>query len=63
MRLIRKFFWKWPRDGMTFFMWAHQNYGSRWIIWRVGPLNYWVQVAGPGESSFAAHAPSLDKNK
>jgi hypothetical protein len=45
----RNFFWKWPRDGMAWIMWGRQNYGSRWIIWRVGPLNYWVEVAAPGE--------------
>jgi hypothetical protein len=44
----RKVFWKWPRDGMAWFMWARQNYGSRWIIWRIGPVNYWVEVAEPG---------------
>lgn len=45
----RLFFWRWPRDGMAWFMWARQNYGSRWIVWRVGPLNYQVEIAGPGE--------------
>lgn len=47
----RDFFWKWPRDGMAWFMWGRQNYGSRWIVWRVGPFNYNVEVAGPGECS------------
>lgn len=47
----RNFFWKWPRDGMAWFMWARQNYGSRWIIWRCGPINYWVEIAEPGECS------------
>ena len=45
----RKFYWQWPREGMAWFMWARQNYGSRWIVWRVGPINYWVEVAAPGE--------------
>ena len=45
----RVFYWKWPVDGQAWFAWAFQNYGSKWIVWRVGPLNYRVQVAGPGE--------------
>jgi hypothetical protein len=45
----RKFFWQWPREGMAWFIWARQNYSSRWIIWRVGPINYWVEIAAPGE--------------
>ena len=46
----RIFYWKWPSDGQAWFALAFQNYGSKWIIWRIGPLNYLVQVAGPGES-------------
>ncbi len=44
----RVFYWRWPTEGMAWFMWAHQNYGSKWIVWRVGPLNYRVEVAAPG---------------
>lgn len=47
----RQFFWRWPGEGMSWFMWAAQNYGSRWIIWRVGPINYWVEAARPGENA------------
>lgn len=34
---------------MAWFMWARQNYGSNWIVWRIGPLNYRVEIAAPGE--------------
>jgi hypothetical protein len=50
--LRREFYWRWPADGMAWFFWAHQNYSSNWIIWRVGPLNYQVEVAQPGECSY-----------
>lgn len=46
----RRFYWRWPTDGMTWFVWAFQNYGSKWIVWRVGPFNYRVEVAEPGQS-------------
>lgn len=46
----RDFYWKWPSDGQAWFAWAFQNYGSKWIVWRVGPLNYRVQVAEPGQN-------------
>ncbi len=49
----RLLFWKWPRDGMAWFMWARQNYGSRWIVWRIGPLNYNVEIAAPGECALS----------
>lgn len=46
----RTFYWKWPRDGMAWFAWAFQNYGSKVIVWRIGPLNYEIEVAPPGEN-------------
>lgn len=46
----RDFYWKWPVDEQAWFAWAFQNYGSKWIVWRVGPLNYRVQVAEPGQN-------------
>jgi hypothetical protein len=46
----RRFYWRWPVDGQAWIAWAFQNYGSRWIVWRVGPLNYRIEVAAPGQS-------------
>lgn len=45
----RVFFWQWPKAGQAWFMCAFQNYGSRWIHWRFGPLNYDVEIAAPGQ--------------
>lgn len=54
-RAERRFYWRWPNDGMSWFAWAFQNYGSKWIVWRVGPLNYRVQIAEPGECGGYIH--------
>lgn len=48
-RAERNFYWRWPSDGQSWFAWAFQNYGSKWILWRVGPLNYRVEIAASGE--------------
>jgi predicted DNA-binding transcriptional regulator YafY len=48
-RAGRNFYWRWPSDDQSWFAWAFQNYGSKWIVWRVGPFNYRVEVAAPGE--------------
>jgi hypothetical protein len=45
----RMFFWQWPQEEMAWLLWARQSYSSRWIIWRIGPVNYWVEVAAPGQ--------------
>jgi hypothetical protein len=34
------FFWDWPEEGMIWWKWGWRPTGSRWTVWRLGPLNY-----------------------
>lgn len=45
-KLRRQFGWRWP-DGGRWFAWGWVPPASRWKVYRIGPINYIIEMWRP----------------